>query len=75
VGRRRGALVDAVRAAGRDVEISLLALDVRSFNEEARAFLGRQGFAPYNERLWSRCASPGNSGTPKDKWIERLPCE
>jgi ribosomal protein S18 acetylase RimI-like enzyme len=55
--RRRGiggALLENVRAAGRDVGIALLALDVWSFNEEARAFFRRHGFAPYNERLWNR---------------------
>jgi len=55
--RRRGiggALLEAVRAAGRDMGITLLALDVWSFNEEARAFFRRHGFAPYNERLWNR---------------------
>jgi ribosomal protein S18 acetylase RimI-like enzyme len=55
--RRRGigsALLGAVRAAGRDVGIELVALDVWSFNEEARAFFRRHGFAPYNERLWNR---------------------
>jgi diamine N-acetyltransferase len=55
--RRRGAgsaLMDAVRAAGLDVGVPLLTLDVWLFNEDARAFFRRQGFAPYLERLWSR---------------------
>src|SRR5215813_9785552 len=55
--RRRsvgGALLSAVRAAGRELGIELVALDVWSFNEAAQAFFRRHGFAPYNERLWSR---------------------
>jgi ribosomal protein S18 acetylase RimI-like enzyme len=48
------ALVAAVRTAGQELGISLLALDVWTFNEDARAFFRRQGFIPYNERLWSR---------------------
>jgi len=55
--RRRGvgnALIAAVRAAGKELGIALLALDVWSFNEGARAFFRRQGFTPYNERLWNR---------------------
>lgn len=55
--RRKGvgnALVQAVRAAGRELGITLLALDVWTFNEPARRFFGRQGFRIYNERLWSR---------------------
>jgi len=58
--RRKGvgsALLDAVRAAGLDLGITLLALDVWSFNEGASAFFRRHGFDPYNERLWSRSAS------------------
>jgi ribosomal protein S18 acetylase RimI-like enzyme len=55
--RRHGVgtdLMDAVRAAGRELGITLLALDVWTFNEGARAFFGRHGFKVYNERLWSR---------------------
>jgi ribosomal protein S18 acetylase RimI-like enzyme len=48
------ALIEAVRAAAKEREVSLLTLDVWSFNEEARAFFARRGFTPYNERLWSR---------------------
>jgi len=47
-------LIDAVRAAGQERGISLVTLDVYTFNEEARAFFRRSGFAPYIERLWSR---------------------
>jgi ribosomal protein S18 acetylase RimI-like enzyme len=55
--RRRGigeALVQAVRTAAVERGIALLALDVWSFNDTARAFFRRQGFATYNERMWSR---------------------
>jgi ribosomal protein S18 acetylase RimI-like enzyme len=55
--RRRGvgnALMKAVRAAGQELGITLVALDVWTFNKDARAFFARQGFAPYNERLWNR---------------------
>jgi len=55
--RRRGvggALIAAVRAAATEADIALVALDVWTFNEEARAFFRRHGFAPYVERLWSR---------------------
>lgn len=57
VHRRRGigrALIGAVRAAATDVGIALVALDVWTFNDEARAFFSRHGFSPYMERLWSR---------------------
>jgi ribosomal protein S18 acetylase RimI-like enzyme len=55
--RRRGignALLGSVRAAGQDLGITLLSLDVWSFNEGARAFFRRHGFMPYSERLWNR---------------------
>jgi ribosomal protein S18 acetylase RimI-like enzyme len=55
--RRHGvgsALIAAVRAAATDAGITHVALDVWTFNEEARAFFRRCGFASYNERLWSR---------------------
>jgi ribosomal-protein-alanine N-acetyltransferase len=62
--RRRGvggALLDAVRAAGQSVGIELVALDVWSFNDAARAFFQRHGFAAYNERLWNRREAPGRN--------------
>jgi GNAT superfamily N-acetyltransferase len=55
--RRKGigeALLRAVRAAGEDHGITLLATDVWTFNEPARRFFARQGLAPYVEKLWSR---------------------
>jgi GNAT superfamily N-acetyltransferase len=55
--RRRGvgaALIAAVRAEAASRNVALLGLDVWSFNADAKAFFQRQGFAPYNERLWSQ---------------------
>jgi GNAT superfamily N-acetyltransferase len=55
--RRKGigeALLRAVRAAGEDHGITLLATDVWTFNEPARRFFARQGLAPYVEKLWSQ---------------------
>jgi diamine N-acetyltransferase len=55
--RRKGAgsaLLGAVRAAGLELGIAVLTLDVWSFNEDARAFFRRNGFSPYIERLWCR---------------------
>jgi ribosomal protein S18 acetylase RimI-like enzyme len=54
--RRQGvgsALIEAVRAAAAGTGVKLVALDVWTFNEEARAFFRRRGFAAYNERLWN----------------------
>jgi ribosomal protein S18 acetylase RimI-like enzyme len=47
------ALIAAVRDAAAEAGVKLIALDVWTFNEEARAFFRRHGFAAYNERLWS----------------------
>lgn len=55
--RRRGvgtALLAAVRAAANEAGLTLIALDVWTFNAEARAFFARHGFSAYNERLWNR---------------------
>jgi ribosomal protein S18 acetylase RimI-like enzyme len=57
--RRQGvgrALLDALRAAANDAGIELVTLDVWTFNEGARTFFRRHGFAPYSERLWNRPA-------------------
>ncbi len=54
--RRHGvgsALIAAMRAAAAETGVKLIALDVWTFNDEARAFFRRHGFAAYNERLWS----------------------
>jgi ribosomal protein S18 acetylase RimI-like enzyme len=55
--RRRGvgtALLAAVRTAASDAGLTLIALDVWTFNDVARAFFARHGFTAYNERLWNR---------------------
>jgi ribosomal protein S18 acetylase RimI-like enzyme len=55
--RRRGvgtALMAALNAHASQHAITRVGLDVWTFNESARAFFRRQGFMPYNERLWNR---------------------
>ena len=55
--RKRGvgrALLEAARAAAEEQGISLMAADLWSFNEDARAFFRRCGLTPFNERLWNR---------------------
>ena len=47
-------LMRTARAAAAELGITLLALDVWTFNEAARRFFRRQGFEAYNERLWTR---------------------
>jgi GNAT superfamily N-acetyltransferase len=57
--RRVGqALIEAVREAARRRGIALLTLDMWSFNDTARAFFHRQGFAPYMVRMWNRLEAP-----------------
>jgi diamine N-acetyltransferase len=55
--RRHGvgsALMGAVRNAATEAGIALIMLDVWTFNEDARAFFHRRGFAAYCEKLWNR---------------------
>ena len=55
--RRQGvgnALLEAVRAVGKDQGITLMTAEVWVFNEDARAFFRRNGFSPHTERLWDR---------------------
>jgi ribosomal protein S18 acetylase RimI-like enzyme len=55
--RRKGvgrSLLDAAKAHGRSVGISLVALDTWSFNEDALLFFRDSGFVPFNIRLWNR---------------------
>jgi GNAT superfamily N-acetyltransferase len=55
--RRKGAgaaLLAAVRLDAESRGIELIALDVWTFNEEARAFFACQGFMAYTERMWLR---------------------
>jgi ribosomal protein S18 acetylase RimI-like enzyme len=62
--RRHGvgsALIGAVRAAAAEAGIKLVALDVWAFNNAARTFFRRHGFAAYNERMWNRL-SDGPAG-------------
>jgi diamine N-acetyltransferase len=47
------ALLDAVRSVGAEQGIARLALDVWTFNEEARAFFRGYGLTSYNARLWN----------------------
>jgi ribosomal protein S18 acetylase RimI-like enzyme len=58
------ALLSAVRALGTDLSISLITLEVWSFNEAARAFFRRHGFDLYIERLWWQCPSLGEQAPP-----------
>jgi ribosomal protein S18 acetylase RimI-like enzyme len=53
--RRHGvgsALLDAVRGSASSFDITLLTVEVWSFNDAARAFFHRHGFEHYIERLW-----------------------
>jgi ribosomal protein S18 acetylase RimI-like enzyme len=62
--RRRGiggALMTRVRAEAASRNVALLSLDVWSFNADAKAFFRRQGFEPYQERLWSSTSRRGGS--------------
>jgi GNAT superfamily N-acetyltransferase len=55
--RRKGAgaaLLAAIRLDTESRGIELIALDVWTFNDEARAFFACQGFMPYTERMWLR---------------------
>lgn len=46
------ALLNAVRDEASKLGITTLALDVWTFNQEARSFFRRCGLSPYNVRLW-----------------------
>ena len=57
VQRRKGigtALIAALRAAGKERGVDMLAVEVWRFNEDARAFYRRHGFEIVNETMWSR---------------------
>jgi diamine N-acetyltransferase len=63
--RRRGvgsAMIAALRAAGRDLDIGRLALDVWLFNDAARAFFRRHGFTPQHERVVSLATDRAAAG-------------
>jgi ribosomal protein S18 acetylase RimI-like enzyme len=54
--RRKGvgrALLDAVRSSAERLGVTTLALDVWSFNEDARSFFRSYGLTVFNERLWN----------------------
>lgn len=51
------ALVNALKAVAREQKAARLALDVWSFNINAQNFFNRQGFRPFNERLWMEMSS------------------
>src|SRR5215468_2362447 len=55
--RRQGvgrALVEAVQVEASKRDIHMISLDVWTFNDAARAFFSRGGFAAHSERLWKR---------------------
>jgi ribosomal protein S18 acetylase RimI-like enzyme len=55
--RRRGvgsALLNAAKGRGKTLGITLLALDVWTFNDDARAFFRRYGLVSYNEKMWTQ---------------------
>ena len=55
--RRQGvgrALLEAVQAEASKRDIRMISLDVWTFNDAARAFFSRGGFAAHSERLWKR---------------------
>ena len=55
--RRKGvgrSLLDAAKAHGRSLGISMVALDTWSFNEGALGFFHSNGFVPFNVRLWHK---------------------
>jgi GNAT superfamily N-acetyltransferase len=47
------ALLAAVRTIAAAYGIARMELDVWTFNEPARTFFSKRGFAVYNERMWS----------------------
>jgi diamine N-acetyltransferase len=53
--RRKGAgklLMEQVCALARQEGIETIALDTWAFNQDAQAFFTRQGFVPFNIRMW-----------------------
>ena len=53
--RRKGvgqALIQALMRLARERKISIVMLDVWSFNTDARAFFKKQGFSVFTQRMW-----------------------
>jgi diamine N-acetyltransferase len=53
-------LLAEVLALAAENEIDTIALDVWSFNQQAQSFFKKQGFTPFNERLWLTNMWPTN---------------
>ena len=54
--RRAGvgqALMDALRTAGKELDVERISADVWSFNDRAQRFFDRHGLSPYMMRLWT----------------------
>ena len=54
--RRSGvgqALMDALRAAGKERDVERISADVWSFNDRAHRFFDSHGLSPYMMRLWT----------------------
>ena len=54
--RRSGvgqALMDALRAAGKERDVERISADVWSFNDRAQRFFDSHGLSPYMMRLWT----------------------
>jgi len=47
------ALMDAAKAWAREEGISTVALDTWAFNTQAQRFFAKQGFVPFNIRMWT----------------------
>ena len=51
-----GKLIEAVKGLANEKGISLIALDVWSFNTRAKTFFQKQGFVNYKEQMWLELA-------------------
>jgi GNAT superfamily N-acetyltransferase len=50
-------LIEAIKALAYERGISLIALDVWSFNNKAHTFFAKQGFTNFNNRMWLEISS------------------
>jgi diamine N-acetyltransferase len=48
------ALLDAAKAHGKSIGVELFALDVWSFNSDAKEFFQNYGLANFNEKMWMK---------------------